>query len=157
MKATQLLTWQHREAERLFELASSGIGDVRHATDELTKHLLAHMLAEQVVLFPELLALDPDLVRGACEEHTVTRMEIRRVVSTSPEDPSFQAKLSALKELVTHHVEEEERELFPRLEAELRDDMNERLGQQILELFDALIAHSRRTFSAGAAVEHAAA
>jgi iron-sulfur cluster repair protein YtfE (RIC family) len=156
MKATQLLKGQHREAERLFNLALSGIGDVRRVTDELTKHLLAHMLAEQVVLFPELLAIEPDLVGGACEEHTVARFEIRRVVNTAPEDPSFRAKLSALRDLVMHHVDEEEREILPRMEAELTDDTNERLGQQMLELFEALIAHSRRTHSAGHAAERTA-
>ncbi|XXT19331.1 hemerythrin domain-containing protein [Sorangium sp. So ce429] len=156
MKATQLLKGQHREAERLFNLALSGIGDVRRVTDELTKHLLAHMLAEQVVLFPELLAIEPDLVGGACEEHTVARFEIRRVVNTAPEDPSFRAKLGALRDLVMHHVDEEERELLPRMEAELTDDTNERLGQQMLELFEALIAHSRRTHGAGHAAERTA-
>ncbi|WP_437278436.1 hemerythrin domain-containing protein [Sorangium sp. So ce375] len=144
MKATQLLKGQHREAERLFDLALSGMGDVRRATDELTKHLLAHMLAEQVVLFPELLAIEPDLIGGACEEHTVTRFEIRRVVGMAPEDPGFKARLVTLRELVTHHAEEEERDLLPKIEAELTDDTNERLGRQMLELFDALIAHSHR-------------
>ncbi|KYF81537.1 hypothetical protein BE11_38015 [Sorangium cellulosum] len=148
MKATQLLKGHHREAERLFDLALSGVGDVRRATDELTKHLLAHMLAEQVVLFPELLAIEPDLVGGACEEHTVARFEIRRVVNTAPDDSSFKAKLTALRDLILHHVEEEERDLLPRIEAELTEDMNERLGQQMLELFDALIAHSRRSHGA---------
>ncbi|WP_441289976.1 hemerythrin domain-containing protein [Sorangium sp. KYC3313] len=144
MKVTQLLKRQHREAERLFDLALSTTGDVRGATDELTKHLLAHMLAEQVVLFPELLAVEPDLIGGACEEHTVTRFEIRRVVGTAPEDPGFKARLATLRELVTHHAEQEERDLLPRIEAELTEDTNERLGRQMLELFEALIAHSRR-------------
>ncbi|WP_437812534.1 hemerythrin domain-containing protein [Sorangium sp. So ce1078] len=156
MKATQLLKGQHREAERLFDLAISGIGDVRRVTDELTKHLLAHMLAEQVVLFPELLAIDPDLVGGACEEHTVARFEIRRVVNTAPEDPSFKAKLATLRELVMHHVEEEEQELLPRIEAELNEETNERLGLQMLELFDALIAHSRRAHGPSHAAERTA-
>lgn len=156
MKATQLLKEQHREAERLFDLAISGIGDVRRVTDELTKHLLAHMLAEQVVLFPELLAIDPDLIGGACEEHTVARFEIRRVVNTAPEDPSFQAKLNTLRELVMHHVDDEERELLPRVEAELSKETNERLGQQMLELFDALIAHSRRAYGLSHAAERTA-
>ncbi len=102
------------------------------------------MLAEQVVLFPELLAVEPDLIGGACEEHTVTRFEIRRVVGTAPEDPSFKARLATLRDLVTHHAEEEERDLLPRIEAELTEDANERLGGQMLELFEALIAHSRR-------------
>lgn len=156
MKATQLLKGQHREAERLFTLALSGVGDVQRVTDELTKHLLAHMLAEQVVLFPELLAIEPDLVTGACEEHTVTRFEIRRVVGTAPEDPSFRARLTALRDLVMHHVAEEEQVLLPRIEAELDEEVNERLGQQMLELFDALIAHSRRTHGAAHAPQRTA-
>ncbi|AUX48640.1 hypothetical protein SOCE26_101810 [Sorangium cellulosum] len=145
MKATQLLKGQHREAERLFDLALSGKGDVRRVTDDLTKHLLAHMLAEQVVLFPELLAIEPDLIGGACEEHTVARFEIRRVVNTAAEDPSFKGKLLALRDLVAHHVKEEERELLPRIEEELTEEVNERLGQQMLELYDALVAHSHRS------------
>ncbi|MGK4008839.1 hemerythrin domain-containing protein [Sorangium sp. So ce1036] len=156
MKATQVLKAQHREAERLFELVLSGTGDVRGAADELTRHLLAHMLAEQVVLFPELLAIEPDLVRGACEEHTVARFEIRRVVDTLPGDPTFKAKLVTLRELVSHHAEEEERALLPRVEGELSDDMNERLGEQMQELFDALVAHARRTRNPGLASKHVA-
>ncbi len=156
MKATQLLKGQHREAERLFDLAISGIGDVGRVTDELTKHLLAHMLAEQVVLFPELLAIEPELVGGACEEHTVARFEIRRVVSTAPEDPSFKAKLTTLRELVMRHIDEEERELLPWIEAELCEETNERLGEQMLELFDALIAHSRRAHGPSHAAQRTA-
>jgi hemerythrin superfamily protein len=156
MKATQLLRKQHRDAERLFALIRSGQCDVEQVIGELTRHLLAHMLAEQVVLFPELLRLNPELVREAGEEHTVVRFEIRRVANTPPEDLSFRAKLTTLEELVAHHVKEEEHELFPRLEDELKDEVNERLGGHLLELFDALIAHSRHTREPKPAVRQAA-
>lgn len=145
MKATELLRGQHREAERLLALIRSGQCDIEPAVDELTRHILAHMLAEQVVLFPELLRVNPDLARAAGEEHTVMRFEIRRVASTPPEDPSFRAKLTTLEELVAHHARAEEQEILPRLEAELKDEVNERLGSHLLELFDALMAHSRHT------------
>src|SRR5581483_3245784 len=48
-----------------------------------------------------------------------------------PSDPQFRAKLSVLKEMVLHHVEEEEGSLFSKAEKVLGDDALETLGEQM--------------------------
>lgn len=144
MRVTELLKQQHQEADKLFDRLLSGKCDVPRVADELCKILLAHMLAEQVVLFPEMRALEGDFVG---EEHGLARFELGRILSADMSDPGFMAKVTKLRKLFAHHVREEEQEILPKVDEKLPTDMNERLGEQLKELFDVLVERSSYGFS----------
>ena len=59
--------------------------------------------------------------------------------SVGPDDQTFDAKFKELIRTVEHHVEEEEREMFPLAEAELEEDMDD-LMDEMQELKEQLLA-----------------
>jgi hypothetical protein len=48
----------------------------------------------------------------AYEEHAVVKLVLAELPGVDPEDERFDAKMTVLSELIEHHVEEEEDEMF---------------------------------------------
>ncbi len=125
MKATQLLEQQHRKVEDLFGKLKADKADTAALLKELANDLAAHMAIEQNIFYPAVREAKPDQIDESFEEHAVAEIALKRLLRTPETDPTFDAKLTVLEELISHHVEEEEDELFPAVE--------EKLGQQALE------------------------
>ena len=94
------------------------------------------MAIEQNLFYPAVRAIKPDLVGESYQEHAIAELALKRLLSTPPNDPTFKAKVTALKELLEHHVEEEEEALFPAVEKQLEDDELEQLGKDMSVAFD---------------------
>jgi len=140
MKATDLLKKQHRKVEQLFaKIEASGSAD---AVEELANELAAHMAIEQEILYPAISSVDAERVAESFEEHAVAELELKRLLRTSEEDEAaFKARVVTLKELIGHHVTEEEEELFPKVEKKMAretlDDLAERMKARFDEALDA--------------------
>src|SRR5678816_3157745 len=121
--ATKLLEGQHREVETLFKrLESAEVDEKRALVDELARKLVGHSAIEKEIFYKELLADDEDGIREAYEEHALVEGLLYRIVNTAVTDPTFPAKVTVLQELIEHHVEEEEDELFKKAKADLGDE-----------------------------------
>src|SRR5438046_460818 len=118
MKATELLETQHRKVEELFSKLEDGQSNV---LEELANNLAAHMAIEQEIFYPAVSSINSSTIAESFEEHATAEMSLKRLLKAKPDDDSFSARLSVLKELVKHHVQEEEGELFP----EVEEDMSE--------------------------------
>ncbi len=136
MKATSLLEAQHRTVEALFEKLECGQGDRATTLVELARNLVAHMVVEQEIFYPAIKQTDEELVNESYEEHALGELALRRLLSTSPAEPTFKARVSALKELIAHHVSEEEEELFPQVEESVADETLTQLTKQMKARFD---------------------
>lgn len=69
---------------------------------------------------------DRELYQEALEEHHVVDLVLPELKSVDPGGEVFGAKATVLKELIEHHADEEEKEMFPKARkvlgaAELRD------------------------------------
>ncbi len=120
--ATGLLEDQHTEVKALFAQLEKGHANPRSVMTKLADSLAAHMVIEQEIFYPAVIAASPDLVRESYEEHAIARFALKRLMSTRPTDPSFKARVTALRELIEHHVDEEEDDLFPKAEKALGDE-----------------------------------
>ncbi len=140
MKATDLLKKQHRTVEAIFKKLLSGRAAAAPLLDELANDLAAHMAIEQNTLYPAARKVDPSLVLESYEEHALAEIALKRLLATSPSDETFKAKVTALKELIEHHVEEEEDDLFPKLEKKLGAERLKAMGEEMKEDFDAMKA-----------------
>jgi len=136
MKATDLLKEQHRTVEALFAKIEAGEPE---ALKDLASALAAHMAIEHEFFYPESRPVDEDEVAEAFEEHAIAEVALKRALACDPEDEAFDAKVSVLKELIAHHVEEEETELFPQVESELGRERLEQLGEQMEKRFDQVL------------------
>ncbi len=135
MRATDLLEKQHRKVEATFKKLERGKGDLRPLVISLANDLAAHMVIEQEIFYPKVKAIKPDLVLESYEEHAIAEYALERLLATKPEAESFQARVTALKELIAHHVEEEERDLFPKVNKAMKNEL-EAMGKAMKARFD---------------------
>jgi Trp operon repressor len=144
----QLLTSQHSEVDDLFEKLEGGKGDRAALFSQLADKLAAHATVEEKIFYPAAMATQTsDLLHESVEEHLEIKRLLADMLELDPEDDAdeFDAKLSVLKENVSHHAhEEEERKLFPLLRKLLSADERAALGNDVLALFEALIEQSPR-------------
>ena len=150
MKATELLKRQHREVKKLFgqTLKAEGAEERRSGMEEIAAKLTAHMAIEEELFYPAVAELatkkTEDMVPEAYEEHHVAKLVIAELPNVDPDDERFKAKITVLSELIDHHVEEEEEEMFKtaeRLGTErlmaLGDEMEVAFDEQLAEQQDA--------------------
>jgi len=137
MKATALLEEQHRKAEALFSKLESGDAGV---LAELANELVAHMTIEQEIFYPAVRSIDTDRVTESFEEHAVAELALKRLLAADQNEETFPARVSVLQELVQRHIDDEESDLFPSVEAELSNEQLETLGEQMKWRFDEVLA-----------------
>ncbi|XXX75974.1 hemerythrin domain-containing protein [Sorangium sp. So ce134] len=139
MKATDLLKEQHQEVDELFErIAQADSNEIGALRDELVASLVGHSAIEEELFYPEsreALGASP-LIPTSYEEHSLVEIMLQKLLSTEPGDETFHARLGVLKELVQHHVAEEEKELFPQVERAMGAERLEELGARLEARFD---------------------
>lgn len=122
--AVELLTKQHREVEDLFEQFEKA-GDnakdkKKKLADEICNALIMHTMIEEEIFYPATRAAGEeseeteDMVDEAIVEHASAKDLIAQIREMSPEDDLYDAKVKVLSEMIDHHVEEEEKEMFPK-------------------------------------------
>ena len=149
MKATDLLKKQHREVKALFKKIEGTDNPRmrRQLMNEIAHSLEGHTLIEEEFFYPAVRGLETqkaeDMILEAYEEHHVVKLVLGELPRVNPEDERFEAKMTVLAELVQHHVEEEEKEMF-KLAQKLGKDELTSLGEQMEERFEALRGQKRR-------------
>ena len=138
--ATDLLVHQHRLVEGLFERLESSRRGFDQTLRQLADDLAAHISIEERLFYPAVRKLNPDLILEGLEEHAMGRFALQRLLGTRASDKSIKSRLKALKELMTNHHHEEERDLFPAVRRAMTDDRLKKLGSKMKDLFDANVA-----------------
>jgi hemerythrin superfamily protein len=138
----ELLEAQHKEVDELFARIESGDGDRRALFIELADKLAAHAAAEEKIFYPSVMTAETsDLLHESVEEHVSIKRVLFDILDQRPDDEAFMAKLSVLKEQVSHHAhKEEENKLFPKLRGLMSSDERAALGNEFLALFEDLMS-----------------
>ena len=138
--AIVLLKNDHKEVRKLFRDFEK-LGDSAHATkgkvvDRIIELLTVHTYIENEVLYPRVRALLPDLeddVLESYEEHHVADVLVMELATMKPKDERFSAKTTVLIENVEHHMDEEEKDWFPKVREGLGRKVLQDLGAEMLE------------------------
>lgn len=138
--AIKLLKDDHKKVSELFKKFKNA-GDKAHALkrkigDQIIEELKVHTRIEEEILYPALDALAKDktkkMVAEAYEEHSLINELLSELKNCQPTDRKFGAKFKVVIDLVQHHVEEEENELFPNAK-KLLGENDEMLGEEMQE------------------------
>jgi len=140
MKATDLLTKQHRLVEELFEQFEEAerSREKRTIFDKLAANLVAHDAIEREIFYPaceEELGADDDVLGESLVEHGVVEFCLYRADQNRDSD-EFDKYVTVLKEIVEHHVKEEEKELLPKVKRQLETAALEELGSRMEARFE---------------------
>lgn len=139
MRATDLLEKQHRKVEAIFKKLEGGRAEPGPLLEQLANALAAHMTIEQEIFYPAVKTVAEDLVMEAFEEHSMAEISLKRLLATDPEDSAFKARVTTTRELIEHHVKEEEEELFPKVEKRLGEERLLELGRAMKKRFDEVV------------------
>jgi hemerythrin superfamily protein len=155
MDVTKILEADHRKVETLFgQIEDADGADRQPMIDELVTSLRGHMELEETVVYP---AMQPvtgaEAVEEGNKEHELARDGLAQMIDLAPDEPGFGAALDAVKAGISHHVHEEEDEIFPKLRndgSDVLDDMATPFMHKRVELgmpieADALDAASTKT------------
>jgi hemerythrin superfamily protein len=122
----QSLRDDHKLVRSLFaQYAKATHGEKPRIAHRIIRELTIHAAIEERVVYPAFRAVfqDPHMVYEAVEEHQLVHvlMEKLNQFRPGPGSATFDARLAVLRELVTHHVDEEEGRVFPKAEAHTLD------------------------------------
>jgi hemerythrin-like domain-containing protein len=128
--ALALMLDDHRKVKQLFK-------DFGRAMDPEVRESIAHEACltltviaqiEEELFYPFVRSQNPAafgrLVDKAVVEHGCARNLIAQIQGMTTDDPLFSARVTVLGQYISHHIEEEEGELFPKLivlNVDLRD------------------------------------
>ena len=98
--------------------------------------LVPHTKAEEKVVYDAVLALKgtPAKVDGneGYIEHGLASETLKKLDKLTANTPEFRAAAKVLKELVDHHVEEEERNIWSRVRENFSDEQRTRMNRDFL-------------------------
>jgi hypothetical protein len=143
MEATTLLRRQHEEVisqMKQFEKTNSE-AQRRKLFISIADALAAHATIEEKLFYPTAYRGEElqDILRQAVEEHLSVKRIISDLLSMEVGDEQFEAKMVVLRELVEHHVEEEHKEIFPKVKKQMSRTELLALGEEMESMFDELI------------------
>lgn len=133
--AIKLLKDDHAEVKAYFKQyeALEDDPEKQALADKICRALTVHAQIEEEIYYPATRAAidDDDLLDEAEVEHASAKQLIAEIQAMKAGDRLFDAKVTVLGEYIDHHVEEEEKEMFP----ESRDsDLDlKKLGAQLAE------------------------
>jgi hemerythrin-like domain-containing protein len=139
--AIVLLKQDHKEMRDLFrQFGAAGEGASKRQAgivDKIIEALTVHTYVENECIYPEVRALLPAVAQDVLEsyeEHHLADVLCVELAALSPDDERFHAKTMVLVESVTHHMDEEEQDWFPKVRAGLGRKQLQELGERMLEL-----------------------
>lgn len=135
--AVSLLKADHREVERLFgEFESARSTDRQQKIAErICEALKVHTTIEEEIFYPAFLEAtdDTDLHHEAEIEHAGAKNLIEEIEATGSRDDHFKARVTVLREMIRHHVKEEEQRGGMFSEAQKSDMDLGQLGRELRE------------------------
>lgn len=137
--AIVLLKNDHKTVDQLFkkfeQAGDKAFVTKRKLVDSMIEELTVHAFIEETIFYPTAREAVPetrDHVLESIEEHHVVMWLLSELVDLSPEEETFDAKVTVLIENVRHHVEEEEQEWFPRVREAMGRKRLQELGERLL-------------------------
>jgi hemerythrin-like domain-containing protein len=113
----------------------------------IEQELKIHTKIEEEIFYPAFRdaaqkKADKDLYYEALEEHHVVDLVLPEIKETDADSEEFGAKAKVLKDLVEHHAEEEETEMFPRAQKLMDREELLRLGGELAKAKESMAAGS---------------
>ena len=134
MNAIELLKADHNKVSSLFQKVKA-TEDSEHLElfEQINQELLVHTHIEETIFYPKMKENSElkDLVFEGVEEHHQIKIFLDELSALTGKSEKFEPKLKVLMEDVTHHVQEEEGEMFPKIEKVFDEKILAELGAKM--------------------------
>lgn len=141
-----ILKREHEEVSELFhELEEAEGAEALALYSQLKLKLVPHAKAEEAVVYPRFLQESQavDITREGIEEHKQVDHLLAELDGTSTDAENWTAKLKVLADMVGHHVDEEELQMFPLAQQSLSERDAAQLADAYERERDAWIEHMK--------------
>ena len=133
--ATHILLEDHDEIRQLIGQYRDAENQSMHARHVLMEAIAMqadlHTRIEEDVFYPAVQRVCADFVDHAREAHGTIAARMDALQALDASEPEYAEIAGRLIESLNHHMDEEERSLFPVVEREMRGELNE-LGEQLI-------------------------
>jgi hemerythrin superfamily protein len=150
MNAIELLKEDHDKVDRLFQKVKATEEGEEHKElfKKIKAELDAHAHIEEKIFYPRLKEEEElvDITLEGIEEHHQAKMFLRELSNLTDDSEKFEPKLKVLMEDITHHVQEEQGIMFPKVQKIINEAELEELGK----LMEEEKKNFQKTQSAGA-------
>ena len=150
MDAITLLKNDHAEVRELLgelaETTTRAVKKRKELVEDIAAKLKAHTTIEEEIFYPAFRKAgekgdDDKMYFEALEEHRAAGdLVLPDLLKTDPASERFSGRAKVLKELVEHHADEEEKEMFPRAKKLLSKDELAELGARLEARKEELLA-----------------
>lgn len=154
LDVTEMLHMDHQDLRDLFFAFKSverGASKEKLVKEILTE-LFVHSTAEEEIVYSAIAKEAEALVNEAETEHRMVKYLMAELSKMKPSDDQFDAKVTVLSELVEHHVQEEEKEMFKKLRESDAD--LESLAEQVSERKEELRAQPLPPMQSSLSIGH---
>lgn len=126
-----LLEMEHERVKKLFKKTI----DQRSATTfaNIEKELCLHMSNEEKYLYPPLEDADKLTLLEGYEEHNIAKRLVKEIKNEEEASDLWLVKIKVLKEIIEHHIKEEERDIFNIAIQTLSNNEEEKILSQFKE------------------------
>lgn len=129
--AIVMLRDDHKAVKKLFTTLK---GHDVSVVPDICRELTVHAEIEETIFYPAVReCIDMLDVNEAYEEHGVAKTLIAELSAMDPSDDYYEAKAVVLMEMVEHHIEEEEGEMFPEVREAFGRNRLQELGEQMAD------------------------
>ncbi|HYF57477.1 MAG TPA: hemerythrin domain-containing protein [Burkholderiaceae bacterium] len=136
MDIRELLIQDHQEALQLAERIerSDDPAEAEQLFVQLREAIVKHSRGEERILYPALEDSGDEeaaeMAREAAVEHELVDLLFDRMTRMRSGSDNWKARASVVKELLEHHVEEEQEEVFPRMDALFDEQELQQMGER---------------------------
>jgi iron-sulfur cluster repair protein YtfE (RIC family) len=139
MDALELLTADHNRVRGLFarfKAAKEGdkLEEMAMLSAKILEELEVHTTIEEEIFYPEFKDLTEEThesITEGFEEHAAAKRQMAEVSSAEPNTEDWAAKVTVLIEMVEHHAEEEETNLFPKIRSKVSSEAREAIAERL--------------------------
>lgn len=129
---------EHDEVQELLEqlTKSDSAAEQKSLLNKVKLALVPHTKAEEVTVYDRVAALSGEKAKmdGAegYTEHALASATLMQLAKLSPNTPEFKANAKVLKELVDHHVKEEERNIWSQVKENFSSEQRAQMNRDFL-------------------------
>lgn len=153
--ATQLIRRDHKKVDGLFnKFEEAKKADAKkRICEQVIEELEIHTKLEEEIFYPAVRKHlgEEEMLEEAKQEHQRAKEIMRELKKMNAEDDQLEGKFSELVDVVTHHVEEEQGEMLPKVEESDMDleDIGEQMAERRKELMEQMQSQSSKRTSGG--------
>jgi hemerythrin-like domain-containing protein len=127
-----VLKKEHEKVKGLFKQIKRKKQSPEQLWPEIQKELKVHMEGEEKLFYPYLQGKPEthEITMEAMEEHNVAKKEMDEMMQLSVNDEWFNPKMKVLQELIDHHIEEEETQLFKKAKKVIGREQAQQMAEE---------------------------